>query len=820
GIKLYYYTDGNIIKNNYIYNNSDGIEISYKNHTNNVIHGNYIYNNRYNGIFFDAIAENNTIMDNEIYDNENNGIYIKSGGQFNSILNCDIYSNGYYGIRLENSINNTVSGCTIYSNGDDGISIYSNSMNNSISNCNIYSNNDFGIWISTSSNYNNISNCNIYSNNNAGVGMGFSSIHNVIYGCNIYDNEDGVYISSSNNVVSGCNISSNNYRGINIQASSNEIKSNYITGNQYGIYIGSVNDNLIYNNYFNNTINAYDEGNNIWNISKTAGTNIIGGAWLGGNYWHDYAGDDTDGDDLGDTMLPYNCSGNIANGGDWHPLLVPTNHPPAVPYNPTPSDGVTGVELDITLQWQCYDPDGDALSYDVYFGSLPSSLEKKASNITSASYSISNLQYSTTYYWRVVAWDEYGAKSIGPVWSFTTKENTPPTISNPHPVNGSVDIAINPTLAVDVDDVDGDTLTVTFYDASDDSVIGTVENVSPGGRANIEWPNLQYSTTYSWYVKVSDGIATITSPIWSFTTKAKPQYTLVVSINPEGAGSVSMNPAGGVYEEGTVVTLTATANEGYVFAYWSGDASGTNPTIQITMNSNKNVIANFQLPNTPPEIEILSPSNGSVVSGSITIQGKAWDEDGNETIQKVEIRIDGGEWKAASGTVSWYFELDTTKLSNGIHVIEARCYDGIDYSNIAKISIDVNNVENTPPEINVIYPVNESKVSGTIIIKGKAWDKDGNETITKVEIKVNDEEWKEATGTINWAYTLDTTKLSNGNHTIYIRCYDGIDYSKIITITINVQNKEEKEISWVLIGSIVSLVAVLIIIAVWFLRKR
>jgi len=629
GIKLYYYTDGNIIKNNYIYNNSDGIEISYKNHTNNVIQGNYIYSNRYNGIFFDAIAINNTIMDNEIYDNGNNGIYIKSGGEFNSILNCDIYSNGYYGIRLENSINNTVSGCTIYSNGDDGILIYSNSNNNSIFNCNIYSNDDFGIWISTSSNYNNISGCNIYSNNNAGVGMGYSSIHNVIHGCNIYDNEDGVYISSSNNVVSGCNISSNNYRGINIQASSNEIKSNYITGNQYGIYIGSVNNNLIYNNYFNNTINAYDEGNNIWNISKISGKNILGGAWLGGNYWHDYAGNDTDGDDLGDTMLPYNAGGNIINGGDWHPLLVPTNHPPAVPYNPTPSDGATDVELDITLQWQCYDPDGDALSYDVYFGSLPSSLEKKEGNITSASYSISNLQYSTTYYWRIVAWDEYGAKSKGPIWNFTTKANSPPSKpSLSGPASGYTGMTY--TFSALATDPDGDKIKYG-WDWNNDGNVDEWSNYYDSGKT--VYASHSWALPGTYYIKVM----------------AQDEY---------GATSE--------WSEVHQITITE-----YI------------PPPQ----------------NTPPNIEITSPSDESIISGVVTIQGKARDVDGNETIQKVEIRIDGGSWIIASGTNSWSYSWDTTKVANGLHKIEARCYDGQDYSNIVSINVTVNNIVNTPPVV-------------------------------------------------------------------------------------------------------------------------
>jgi lysozyme len=49
--------------------------------------------------------------------------------------------------------------------------------------------------------------------------------------------------------------------------------------------------------------------------------NIVDGPYRGGNYWSDYKGTDLDGDRLGDTLLPYNCSGRIKNGGDYHPLV-------------------------------------------------------------------------------------------------------------------------------------------------------------------------------------------------------------------------------------------------------------------------------------------------------------------------------------------------------------------------------------------------------------------------------------------------------------------------------------------------------------------
>ena len=74
---------------------------------------------------------------------------------------------------------------------------------------------------------------------------------------------------------------------------------------------------------------------------------------------------------------------------------------------------------------------------------------------------------------------------------------------------------------------------------------------------------------------------------------ATTDYTLAATANPPGAGTVSASPSGSTYSGGTVVTLTATPANGYTFAGWSGDLSGTANPATVTVTSNLAVTANF-----------------------------------------------------------------------------------------------------------------------------------------------------------------------------------------------------------------------------------
>ena len=66
-------------------------------------------------------------------------------------------------------------------------------------------------------------------------------------------------------------------------------------------------------------------------------------------------------------------------------------------------------------------------------------------------------------------------------------------------------------------------------------------------------------------------------------------YTLSVSASEGGA----VNNTGGTHNENSSVSITATADAGYEFTSWSGDASGTDNPLTVSMNSNKTITANF-----------------------------------------------------------------------------------------------------------------------------------------------------------------------------------------------------------------------------------
>ena len=103
--------------------------------------------------------------------------------------------------------------------------------------------------------------------------------------------------------------------------------------------------------------------------------------------------------------------------------LSSCNKKPDLPTCIYPPDGATNINDSIlVLSWECKDPDGDKLVYDVYLSEEKKSFDsntKVAEFYDGTTYEIKNLKDNTTYYWEVVAIDPIGKFSLNS-WQFTT----------------------------------------------------------------------------------------------------------------------------------------------------------------------------------------------------------------------------------------------------------------------------------------------------------------------------------------------------------------------------------------------------------------
>lgn len=99
------------------------------------------------------------------------------------------------------------------------------------------------------------------------------------------------------------------------------------------------------------------------------------------------------------------------------------NTPPNQPTVLSLHSSSINVSITTTLSWTGGDPDGDPVTYDVYFG-ITSPPPKVATGQSVTTYDPGTLGYETTYYWKIVAWDDDGDSTASSVFSFTTETET------------------------------------------------------------------------------------------------------------------------------------------------------------------------------------------------------------------------------------------------------------------------------------------------------------------------------------------------------------------------------------------------------------
>jgi hypothetical protein len=183
--------------------------------------------------------------------------------------------------------------------------------------------------------------------------------------------------------------------------------------------------------------------------------------------------------------------------------------------------------------------------------------------------------------------------------------------------------------------------------AINEAVIITKTNVSDvtRGGLTIHMPYLMEMYDSTNYAKLDFQAVPWTSFLSYYIHGLEPYlyHELTVTVSPSGCGSVTKYPNKTEYDYGETVTLTAVAASGYAFDHWSGSASGSTNPVQITMDDDKSVTANF-----------VTQSSGQTVTITGTIS-----------------------WSGHSLTYPYAF-LDTshTSAAYGIHVTAANTSTG------------------------------------------------------------------------------------------------------------------------------------------------
>ncbi len=141
-----------------------------------------------------------------------------------------------------------------------------------------------------------VADCDISDNQDYGLEIredGYSfrqGLVSAVRNCTIRGNGgDGVVVERTTTEIVGNRVEENGGYGVNAgDGGGSNITSNRIAGNRYGVSAGGDWPSRVRNNLLNNTDNGnfgapLDDG--YLNFTKTAGTNIVGGPYLGGNVW-------------------------------------------------------------------------------------------------------------------------------------------------------------------------------------------------------------------------------------------------------------------------------------------------------------------------------------------------------------------------------------------------------------------------------------------------------------------------------------------------------------------------------------------------------
>ncbi len=208
-----------------------------------------------------------------------------------------------------------------------------------------------------------------------------------------------------------------------------------------------------------------------------------------------------------------------------------------------------------------------------------------------------------------------------------------------------------------------------------------------------------------------------------------------------------------------------------------------------------------------PTVSWKAPTAGATVSGRL--QGSACEAlaGDNRGVARVVMKVDGTTLNTESDA-PWNCGFDSTKVSNGSHTLSATAYDAAGNSRTASVAIAVANRvatpqapapapepapapapsgDVTPPSVSWKVPTAGATVEGKI--QGSACEAlvTDASAIEKVVMKV-DGTTLNTESDAPWNCSFDSTKVSNGSHTLSATAYDAAGNSRTAATAVTVAN--------------------------------